>query len=332
MDAPRKKNSQGKYISSPRSIYKAVYEYCLQKGLIGKLQKQILTPECKRFKKQKISEEGLHLLDAVHCVYDKKRTMIFLEEIDKYVTAKSIVIEAGLGTGILSHFAAIRAKSVYGIELNPKVLNLAKSISDFLIEKRLVKKPIHFSLEDATTIQLPIKADILISENIYTGMFFEKQVQITEHLRKYLKRGGSIIPECMNSYIAPAKTSFKKIPEHRELFVPIESSTLKPTPLAKPVKYDELSFKKNLSKGPVVDIEFMIGKAGYFNSIIICSEVIMPSGRVIGRDETIFLNNDIVLAVTPGLMVMKGDKVRVQLSYLYGSSPKTAKLKASILV
>jgi predicted RNA methylase len=54
---------------------------------------------------------------------------------------------------------------------------------------------------DASKIELPEKIDVLICELLCTGQFFEPQVQVINHLRKYFKPDTKIIPQQVESYI-----------------------------------------------------------------------------------------------------------------------------------
>ena len=69
---------------------------------------------------------GLETVDAVHCVLDKNRTFAFLEAIERSVKPGEVVVEAGLGTGILAVMAATLGAEVYGIEINKDTLGLAR--------------------------------------------------------------------------------------------------------------------------------------------------------------------------------------------------------------
>lgn len=316
---------------TPQRAYDAVYAYCVKAGLIKRLERHLKTTEEERFKKRNISKEGLHLLDAVHCVYDRKRTRIFLEEISAFLKPSSVVIEAGVGTGVLSLYAASVAKRVYGIELNATILKLARRITAAFKASGIFETGPHYLHGDATKVELPEKADIIINENIYTGMFFEKQVQIARHLRNYLKPRGKMIPSGMRSYATLVQAAYPSEPKHKELFVPLELPGMRFHPLSVVKLYDRINFMNPSSRKVDYQNVFVAHGSGTVNGLLIYSEVLLPSGRKIKRHATTFFNNDIVLAISPGLEVKKGSRVRLRVSYAYGDEPAQAVLKASIL-
>ncbi len=313
------------------AVYNSVRAYCTNNGYIDKLEATLKIPETIRFNHREISTEGLHILDAVHCIYDEKRTLLFLKEIKKHLKADSKVIEAGIGTGILTFYAATKSKEVIGLELNPEILDLAKGILKDLQKKSIVTSAPTLRLGSATRVELPFKADVVINENIYTGMFFEKQVQIARHLRKFLKPGGVMIPQGMSSYIALAESNLPKGMRNKEVLVLQDYPSLQPKLLSEFSLYDSIDFVQGISSGVELEREFLVKKKGKLNSLVIYSDVLMPSGTVITRKMTIFLNNEILMVIQPRLDVERGDRVRVNLRYKYGGKPHSAQLKVSIL-
>lgn len=312
-------------------IYSEALTYCRSRGLIEKLEKRLKIREHSKFNVQDVSSEGLHLLDAVHCVYDKKRTEFFLKEIGKQVSQNSSVLEAGLGTGILALFAATKAKHVTGLEINRSIFNLASDIRAHFVKMRMLRVAPTYYRTDATRVRLRKKVDVIINENIYTGMFFEKQVQIMNHLHRWLKPHGVVIPARMNLYMSLTETRYSHEPRHRELFVPLYERRIKSKSLSRFTLYRVLDFTRRVNPRIRSDMRFTITRSGEVNGILMYSEVCMPSGAIIRRNATTFLNNDIILALKPAIQVKKGDIIRMQLSYTCGSKPGSASVKASIL-
>jgi predicted RNA methylase len=314
---------------STEKIYKEVFSYCEKEGLIQKLKESLAFPEEQQFNKLNISKEGLDLIDAVHCVNDKRRTKVFLEEINKYVFSKSVVVEGGIGTGILSFFASTKTPYVYGFEINPTIFELAEKIKKYLTTKHIFPSIApSFSLKDAIKSKPPEKIDVIISENIYTGMFFEKQVQIVNNFVPNLKKGGVVIPNKLESFIILSQTVLPKGTENKDLFVPTPERgiSFKYKTLSKAISYDLINFKVHSRLDINKRLSMIITGDGEINSIIIYSEVIMPSGKVIKRKDADFLNSDIIIAIQPSLKVLKGDTINVHLAYKYGSNPKNARI------
>ncbi|OHA20862.1 MAG: hypothetical protein A2849_04260 [Candidatus Taylorbacteria bacterium RIFCSPHIGHO2_01_FULL_51_15] len=311
-------------ISLSKRIYREVLQYCRSSGLIEKLEQSLAIPERERFNQLNISKHGLGVLDAVHCVYDKARSFIFLEELERLANVH-IAIEAGIGTGLLSFLMAARGIVVHGVELNPEVLDLASKIKNHLAKQGVIdESSIHFRLADATTYSPSIAADVLVSENLYTGMFYEKQVDIMNNLLSHARKDAICIPKGLKSYVSLAETVFPREPKHAEMFVPgsEQGFDMKSNVLSETFEYDYIDFTKKAPSGLDRDITLNIIRPGKVNSLLIGTEVLMPSGRVIGRHETVFLNNDIIIAIESIQSVVPKSRMSVRIKYAYGSRPE----------
>lgn len=307
-----------------KKIYSEVYAFCEGKGLFERLKQSLReTASEKQYAQKNIEKSGLDVLDAVHCVLDKERSIVFLEEIDKNIEGGETVLEAGLGTGILSFMAAAKGANVYGVEFNPEVLELANEIKAHFIKKGIVKKEkVNFFLGDAMKYEPPEKVDVIISENIYTGMFHEKQVQIMNHLIKFLKEDGKVIPSGLRSFLFLNQAEFPHKPKNKEEFWMSGK-----TPLSSEVEYSNLDFTERVD--PLLDKNFtiLVNAEGELNSLLIYSTVQMPSGQEIKRHQTIFLNDDVTIALQPPISVEKGEGIKLHLSYTYGSKPEDATIE-----
>ena len=125
------------------------------------------------------------------CLFDKKRSFEFLKAINKTVKKNDIVVDAGSGSGILGLFAAkAGAKKVFCIESNPRFTKIIKKNA----ELNGLSHIIQVIRGDVTKIKLPSKVNVIICELLSTGFFYEPEVQVINHLRKFMKKDGKIIP------------------------------------------------------------------------------------------------------------------------------------------
>ncbi len=306
-------------------IYGEILKFCKRKGLVKKLDNSMNVSEEKRFSSLSIDKRGLDILDAVHCVTDKNRTLMFLDEINKLVKKGDTVIEAGLGTGVLSFMASIKASKVYAFEINNSIYELSNEIKKQLIKKRIIKDNLFFTKGDIRKIRLSLKADIIISENIYTGMFFEKQIDIVRFLKKSLKHDGQFIPSGLKSSFFLCNINCGEKLKKNKLYV-VSEMKYNPTYLSSRYTYDNIFFKNVSNLGVKSKTDLTIDRTGEINSLLICSDVLLPTGKYISRFDTKFMNNDILISIPNSIKVEKGDKIRVSLSYLYGSNPSDAKI------
>ena len=240
------------------------------------------------------------------------------------------MIEAGVGTGILSFVAAACGAKVYGVEINRRTYELANEIKAVLIKKGFFKsEQIKFSLGDARTYNPNIAADLIISENLYTGMFYEKQIQIGNHLIKLLKPEGLAIPSGWQDFAFLAHSEFPCKPKPKEVFVPLalEGVWIPYTQLSPVIRYTNFDFQK-INK-ETIDCSCVLPalEDGEINSLVVYSQVPMPSGYVIGRYDCIALNNDMVISL-PILKIKKGEPINLQLRYNCGDDIKLSEIKA----
>ena len=164
---------------------------------------------------------GMSTDDAVRCLFDINRTRIFIKGIAKAVKELKkhnggiSALEAGCGTGILAVamvFAGV--DKVNAIEINP----VTAKYTDMFVHKLGLKDRIEVVNSDATTFTPNTAIDILTSENMHTGLFFEPQMQIISHFIPYMSAGSIILPESVSLSFALAKAHWDKIDKkHTEL-------------------------------------------------------------------------------------------------------------------
>jgi predicted RNA methylase len=311
--------------SLPNKIYSDMHNFLNKEGVMKKLKTWLKKSGTELFYYEDIGKQGLDVIDAVHCVHDKKRSIIFLKEIDKIVKNGDTVYEAGIGTGLLSFMASAKGAEVWGTEVSKETYNLAVKAKMELERKNSLKGKINFFLKNALRYKLPKKADVIISENIYTGMFHEKQVQIINRSLRFLKDKGVAIPAKMDSFLYLGECTFPYKVKHKQEVVPSPDRNFKiaSKQLSNNLLYDTIDFTKPISsKIHQFSLDIPIIKSGIINGIIIYSEIVMPSGTHVGRFDTSFLNGDIIIAINPPISVAKGELIKLNFRYKYGSNPE----------
>lgn len=100
---------------------------------------------------------------------DRERTEMFLKAVLATVRPGDIVVDIGCGTGVLSLFAALAgASAVYAVEREP-IIHVAKSIAGV----NGLTDRVTFIEGSSTDVELPMRADVLISETIGNMAFDE---------------------------------------------------------------------------------------------------------------------------------------------------------------
>lgn len=156
---------------------------------------------------------GMSTADAIRCLYDVHRTTTFIKGIKdatnvlkKQSPNKPLV--AGCGTGILAIAAALSGvEKVTALEINPVTATHAKN---FIAALGLEEK-ITVIQADATTYAPEEKADILITENMHTGLFLEPQAQVLQNLRQYMEPQGILLPESVGLHFTGAQANWDEI-------------------------------------------------------------------------------------------------------------------------
>lgn len=131
---------------------------------------------------------------------DKERTECFIEAIKETVKENDVVVDLGTGTGILAVAAArAGASRVYAIEAG-EMADVAQAV----FEANGVAEKITLIRGWSTQIELPEKADVIVSETIGNDVFAERILQTMKDARnRFLKKGARFIPSKVTSYTLP---------------------------------------------------------------------------------------------------------------------------------
>ncbi len=255
------------------------------------------------------------------CLYDKKRTNSFLQAINERVKKGDIVIDAGSGSGVLGLLAAkAGAKKVYCIEANPRFIEIIK-INSILNRVSNIIEVIH---GDATQIEIPQKSDLLICELLSTGLFFEPEIQVINHLRSYLKEDGHIIPCKVKSYcelIHAQRDAYGLLFDYDSRYEKLKNDRI----LSTKVVFDEPDFYK---QEPVEVDKIVIIKAlgnCTANAIRITSTAQLSDN--IKATKSKFLFNPLVLFLDNPKKLIEGKKYHLQIRYKRSDDSLGTKIK-----
>ena len=142
---------------------------------------------------------------------DRARTQAYIAALEAAVRPDSVVVDLGTGTGIMAATAArCGAKRVYAIEASG-IANVARALyADNGFQDRITL------LEGRSTeIELPERADILVSELIGTEALEEGALEYTrDAVARFLKPGAQLIPERLRVFAQPIELPSVAIGEH----------------------------------------------------------------------------------------------------------------------
>ena len=291
------------------------------------------------YEKRDIKRFGLLTNDTVKCLKDfNGKTFPFLRAICLQVKQKDTFLELRIGTGILSIAAVVAgAKKSVGIELNPITCLLAKDIVTYLEERKVIpKKTVEIlwgnALNFATKEYKEYKDttfDVLLSENIYTGMFFELQMKMISHVIRnnilksekgivdgFLTRitKAHVIPKGMSSSAELVELS-QNIDKPTEVLIDLKKKGIGMKKMSMYRVYDQIRFNVDDEPEIVSVMKFKILKDGLINALNLFSSICIMDGDYVNRNETKFFCNDSVLGLNKPINVKEGDVIIVGLAF-----------------
>ena len=134
---------------------------------------------------------------------DKVRTESYRRAIFKTVKRGDVVLDLGTGTGILAHFACqAGAKRVYAIDTEKEAIEIAKHIA---VQNGLQSR-IVFINDHSYLVNLPERVDVIATETT-SNFGLEEGVLgfILDARKRFLKKGGLIIPQSIKLWIVPVE-------------------------------------------------------------------------------------------------------------------------------
>lgn len=135
---------------------------------------------------------------------DKVRTQTFINAINEVVKEGDVVVDIGTGTGVLAIAAArAGARKVYAIEVS-----LMADVAQAVINSTEVASKITIVRGWSTQVELPEKADVLVSEIIGDDPLTESILPIYKDARRrLLKPGAKILPKGIKIFGVPVEIS-----------------------------------------------------------------------------------------------------------------------------
>ncbi len=132
------------------------------------------------------------LVDYARMVADGARMSAYAGALEGAVTPGSVVVDIGAGTGVLSLMACkLGARRVFAIEL-ADVLGAAQELA----RENGVADRIVFIRADSRTIELPERADVIVSDLRGSLPLHEDHIEVIIDAReRFLAPGGVLIPE-----------------------------------------------------------------------------------------------------------------------------------------
>ena len=252
---------------------------------------------------------------------DQQRMTPFREAIDLTVPDEGVVLELGGGTGVLSWFAARKARQVYCVERNPA---LARAAQSFLANNSNGDR-VSVIQADAMNYLPPEPVDVVICEMLHVGMLREKQLQVLQGFKeRYRQRFGPVLPRFIPDTsvlaIQPIQQDFcfsgytARVP----MFEP-PGPHMKDSWLADPFFYSSIDYGTEIPLAFQVATEMTIQSDGLFNAVSLLTNNFLAFVLTEKRAVT-WLMNQLILPIQNPFAVRAGETISVAFAYQAGGS------------
>lgn len=155
------------------------------------------------------AEKGTVLAWHYSMVNDIRRNEQYLKSIEKVVNENTTVLDIGTGAGLLALISArCGAKHVYTVEFEPVLAELATKIieDNGLSHKITVLNKL--STELVIGVDMPEKADVLVSEIVDSVLVGEHMVPSYLHaVQNLIKDDGHVMPKAGNIVLMPIESA-----------------------------------------------------------------------------------------------------------------------------
>ncbi len=133
---------------------------------------------------------------------DGVRNTAFHEALRRVIVpGQTTVADIGCGTGLLAFLASrLGARQVHCYEHSP-VIELAERLAEANRIRNLVFYPEH-----STAILDPEPVDVVVSETLGNFAYEENILETMRNARRFLKPGGTLIPQRIEQHVAPVVT------------------------------------------------------------------------------------------------------------------------------
>lgn len=263
----------------------------------------------------------LTMYDVQAAFHDARRVRYLREAILATVRPGAVVLSAGSGTGLLAMFAAeAGARRVYCLEPSrPAIPVITENARRNGLADRIVAVP-----ANATHWEPPKGVDgfdVIISEVISAGFYHEPQLQILNHLRGFLKPGGSMIPMAMRNFVELVDAQdtlygFRFDYDTRFTALPGDH------PVSSRVRYHAADFHRHNTIDIAAQVTLRASESALANAVRISYDVTFSPGITVTAPTDVLLAPQIVFLPSP-VKLRAGADYRVDIAYTAGGSPLT---------
>lgn len=265
---------------------------------------------------------------------DESRVGGFEQAILLAVPEGGKVVELGAGTGILSSFAARKARKVWAVERNPQMVEVCRN----LISLNNLNDTVEIISADASTYCPPEEVDVVICEMLHSALLREKQIQVIEAFkRNYRARFGNrlplFIPEATILAAQPVQQSFD-FHGYRApitLFFEPHNSETHTIGLTEPLMYTFFEYRNDCPAELKYNGSVKIAESGELNGIRFITKNVLHVN--LQENTTIDWHNFYAILPLPQPLTVKtGDRISISFSYHPGDPMEALSNNLSVAV
>ncbi|MGH2365056.1 MAG: methyltransferase domain-containing protein [Chloroflexota bacterium] len=262
---------------------------------------------------------------------DKNRCDAFRRAIDRKVAPNHTVFEAGAGTGILSYFAAQRARQVYAVEADPEVAALGQA----LIQRNGLGGRVVYRQGLAQAELPPEPVDVIVCEMMHVALAVEQQLPVMNAIHRelagrYPNHPYAVIPEAAVNYCQLVQVDFSyygfQAPFMKLASPYVADSTVAPlSPLS---RYLDVNFGLPAEEHIAASCRLEVDAPGQLNAIRILTQAVLSLDASLPAPERLidwYLHYLLVPLPNP-LLVQPGAAFSVELDYDAGCPLDALKL------
>ena len=239
---------------------------------------------------------------------DTERVSAFFEAINHYSSKTDLAYDLGCGSGLLSYFLSDKFNEIISVEIDSKAYSCAlKNLKEF--------NNIKIINDDVLKHNFDKKADLIVCEMLDTALIDEEEVQVLNHVRKFLKEDGQIIPD---SIINVAEL----VNMQRDYIHWDENASYEI--ISKPINYSKIIFKDEIDPNFEKNIKFEVNKNQIANGIKITTITLLNEDIVCG--PTPMFNPPLLIPIDE-IKVKCNDLINVKLKYIMGQGIETIETK-----
>jgi len=241
---------------------------------------------------------------------DAIRVQAFTKAFQQYDFTNKVVCEAGIGTLALTQHFLPQVKKAFLIENNPDLRDLIEQ----KIKANNWGDKVELIFGNALKVELPEPVDYIVGELMSIFCANEFQVQIFQHLRKFLKPNGKLLPERIVNIGQLAYAHFENNHKH----YPLNFTRHLPERLTLQAEINTIDLYTEQSLRIEKKTTFTPVMSGVVNALFMHSFVQVAEGcNFTGTDS---LMPPTVCKLEVPVKVQQGKPVELQCDYTYGTS------------